>query len=256
MGGISFDRAAGFYDATRGLPTSIRKRLADLLTDELQGRQPCLEIGVGTGRIALPLHERGIRLVGIDLARPMLDRLVANAGGRAPFPLIHGDVTGLPLSDGSVGSVLASHLLHLVPQWTRAVDEAMRVLRSGGALFADFGGGTPAPWSSSTEELFRQRGIVRIRPGVSAPEEVADHLGSRATVRRLPPLTLTVRRSLRLDLDEWEGQIHSWTWPYSADQMKEGCAGVRDWAASEGWPLDREVELQRTVQWWAFDSTG
>jgi SAM-dependent methyltransferase len=254
VGGIAFDRAADYYDATRRLPDSVRDRLADLLADELRGHQPCLEIGVGTGRIALPLHDRGIALVGIDLARPMLDRLVANAGGHSPFPLVHGDVTRLPLGDGVMGSVIASHLLHLVSGWRQAVDEAMRVVRPEGALYADFGGGAPTPWSAPTEEVFRRRGIVRHRPGVSTPDEVSDHLGSPSAVRRLPALTVTVRRTLRLDLDEWERQIHSWTWAYTAEQMSEGCDDVRAWAAGEGWPLDREVELERSVQWWAFDS--
>jgi len=58
----------------------VQTQLADLLVAELDGRGRCLEIGVGTGRIALPLHERGVDLVGIDLATPMLARLIDNAG--------------------------------------------------------------------------------------------------------------------------------------------------------------------------------
>ncbi len=57
--GVSFDRAADYYDATRRLPDSVRDQLAELLADELVERGLCVEIGVGTGRIALPLHRRG-----------------------------------------------------------------------------------------------------------------------------------------------------------------------------------------------------
>jgi hypothetical protein len=28
---------------------------------------------------------------------------------------------------------------------------------------------------------------------------------------------------------------------------------VRQWASDNGWPLDRRVVLERTIQWWAFD---
>jgi SAM-dependent methyltransferase len=42
-----------------------------------------LEFGIGTGRIALPLAQRGIEVHGIDLSRAMVDRLRAKPGGAA-----------------------------------------------------------------------------------------------------------------------------------------------------------------------------
>ena len=63
MGTVSFDRAAGYYDATRGLPADVQEALTEVLAHELEGKGPCLEVGVGTGRIALPLHRRGVPLV-------------------------------------------------------------------------------------------------------------------------------------------------------------------------------------------------
>jgi hypothetical protein len=53
---VNFDRAAGYYDATRALPATPMAQLTGLLAAELAGRQPCLEIGVGTGRFALELR--------------------------------------------------------------------------------------------------------------------------------------------------------------------------------------------------------
>jgi ubiquinone/menaquinone biosynthesis C-methylase UbiE len=253
VGGVSFDRAAGYYDATRGLPDDVREALADILAGELAGRGPCLEIGVGTGRIAIPLQERGVPLIGTDISPAMLGRLVANAGGRRPFPLLLADATRLPIEASSVGAVMASHLLHLIPEWGTAVDDAMRVLRPGGVLLVDFGGGVSAPWSDFTEELLHGHGVFRIRPGVSAPEDVTHRLGDRATVRPLPPLDTVDRRSLGQDLRECEDQIQSWTWRYSADQLGAACTEIRGWAVDHGWSLDREVELGRTIQWWAFD---
>ncbi len=49
MNGVNFDRAAGYYDATRGLPDAVSDAITDVLADELNGRGLCLEIGVGTG---------------------------------------------------------------------------------------------------------------------------------------------------------------------------------------------------------------
>ena len=42
---------------------------------ELAGDGPALELGIGTGRIALPLAERGVRVSGIDLSEAMVARL-------------------------------------------------------------------------------------------------------------------------------------------------------------------------------------
>ena len=81
MESVNFDRAAEYYDATRSLPPISMDALIALLAAELARRQPCLEIGVGTGRIALPLRDRGITLAGLDIAGAMLRRLAQNAGG-------------------------------------------------------------------------------------------------------------------------------------------------------------------------------
>lgn len=250
---ISFDRAADYYDATRALPDDARVALAEVLAAELAGRGPCLEIGVGTGRIALPLHDRGIPLAGADIAPAMLRRLVQNAGGRQPFPLLLADATTLPLSGASFGAVLASHVLHLIPRWDAAVDEAMRVLRPGGTLLADFGGGTEMPWSGPSAAVMERHGISHDRPGATAPDSIAAYLAGGARPRPLPPVTMTISRSLGQDLDRWERQVDAWTWPYTAGQMRQACADLRAWAAAHRWPLDREVAASRVIQWWAFE---
>ncbi|MBP2407027.1 class I SAM-dependent DNA methyltransferase [Streptomyces syringium] len=50
---------------------------------ELAGDGPALELGIGTGRIALPLARRGVPVHGIDLSRAMAARLHAKPGGDA-----------------------------------------------------------------------------------------------------------------------------------------------------------------------------
>jgi SAM-dependent methyltransferase len=48
---------------------------------EVAGGGPALELGIGTGRIALPLRERGVEVHGIELSRAMAARLRAKPGG-------------------------------------------------------------------------------------------------------------------------------------------------------------------------------
>jgi SAM-dependent methyltransferase len=54
----------------------------DLLA-ELARDGNALEFGIGTGRIALPLAQRGVEVHGIDLSRAMVSRLHAKPGGAA-----------------------------------------------------------------------------------------------------------------------------------------------------------------------------
>jgi SAM-dependent methyltransferase len=53
--------------------------VVDFLAD-LAGRGAALELGIGTGRIALPLARRGVRVHGIDLSGAMVARLRAKPG--------------------------------------------------------------------------------------------------------------------------------------------------------------------------------
>ena len=64
------------------------------------GGQPggrLLEIGVGTGRIALPLHRRGREIVGIDLSLPMLDRFRARRPPNSATDGMRADAGRLPV---------------------------------------------------------------------------------------------------------------------------------------------------------------
>src|SRR6266571_9563297 len=56
--------------------------VVDVLAD-LAGGGAALELGIGTGRIALPLAERGVPVHGIDLSEAMVARLRAKPGGEA-----------------------------------------------------------------------------------------------------------------------------------------------------------------------------
>lgn len=263
MESVSFNRAAEYYDATRALPDDAMADLLDVLVPELAGRQPCLEIGVGTGRIALPLRDRGIAMAGMDIAEAMLRRLVGNAGGTALFPVVLADATRLPLGDCSFGSVLAVHVLHLIPAWRDAIEEALRVLRPGGALIASFPGGkaprrrpgpgASTPWAAVLQQAAQRHGITRIDQGARDPSEVAGYLGGRATARHLPAVRVTELRTLGQTLRHLEGQVYSWTWPYPREQVLGLGTEIRTWAAQEGLSLTEQHAVESTLEWWAFE---
>ncbi|MBN1484622.1 MAG: methyltransferase domain-containing protein [Chloroflexia bacterium] len=176
-GSLPFDRAAPLYDRTRGFPPGVAERVAAGIC-RLAGLGPgaaLLDLGVGTGRLALPLAARGLRVTGIDLSRPMLEALRAKEGpGR--LPLVEADVVHLPFAGGAFQAVLAVYLFHLVGGWRAALAEARRVLAPGGCFLLGWvRWGTPNPFE---EVMGRWREIVvsmggRVSwPGQSEPERL------------------------------------------------------------------------------------
>ena len=75
--------AARYDDSSSDMfdPAAIEP-VVDLLV-ELAGGGRALELGIGTGRIALPLAQRGVAVHGIDLSNAMVARLRAKPGGEA-----------------------------------------------------------------------------------------------------------------------------------------------------------------------------
>jgi SAM-dependent methyltransferase len=56
---------------------------------ELAGDGPVLELAIGTGRVAVPLVERGLSVTGIELSQPMVDQLLEK---RSDIPVVVGDM--------------------------------------------------------------------------------------------------------------------------------------------------------------------
>jgi SAM-dependent methyltransferase len=93
------DRFADVYDDWYGEVSDVAActdRLAALA--RAAGDGPVLELGVGSGRLALPLAQRGLVVHGIDASAAMLDRLRAKPGGDA-LTLTCGDMAELELAD-------------------------------------------------------------------------------------------------------------------------------------------------------------
>ena len=79
---IPFDeRIAATYDASSGdmFSAAVLDPTVSFLA-ELAGDGRALELGIGTGRVALPLHARGVPVHGIELSPAMAERLLAKAG--------------------------------------------------------------------------------------------------------------------------------------------------------------------------------
>ena len=126
---VSFEKVAAIYDATRGgLERGIRFAAA-LAPHCVPG--PALEIGVGTGAIALALRDAlGRPIVGADISPAML----AQAHRRLGSTVVMADAARLPVANASIATVVASWILHLVGDPAAALRECRRVVRDDGRV--------------------------------------------------------------------------------------------------------------------------
>jgi SAM-dependent methyltransferase len=101
-----------------------------------EGAGRVLELGIGGGRVALPLARRGIQVEGVEASQEVLNRLRATPGGES-VPVTLADMADLPL-DGPFGLVYAVwNGLFLLPSQARQVDcfrQVARVLAPGAAF--------------------------------------------------------------------------------------------------------------------------
>ena len=97
--------AATYDDDGPMFDPAVVTRTVDFL-EKLAGGRRMLELGIGTGRIALPLAERGVYVQGIELSCAMNARLRAKPGG---------DEIGVTIGDFSTTTVEGSFsLVYLV----------------------------------------------------------------------------------------------------------------------------------------------
>ena len=144
---ISFDRAVDYYDETRGFLPGVAEQIRDVILSHTGAAKTTrfLELGIGTGRIALPFLEAGYDYDGVDISIPMmakLDEKLSQLAARRNTPhgtarclLLQADVTHpLPLKSASYDILIAVHVFHLIQNWQALVRESHRVLKQKGWL--------------------------------------------------------------------------------------------------------------------------
>jgi SAM-dependent methyltransferase len=255
-GSVSFDDAADVYDATRGLEPHIVAKQTEALLDVLRERgiDRLLEIGVGTGRITRPVMQRGVRVSGIDISPRMMARLREQLDAEHLAPdLLLGDATRLPLRDASFRAVLMVHVLHLVSDWQRTLDEMRRVLAPGGVFLHDrtrYDEDNPwRPAMDKREQLLEDFGIaVRRRPKVEEIEGALKAMGGSLRIvsyhreQELNVASHLVDR-LRRRTDSWTWEIPDNVHPAFLAQYESWCREHYDLKREYAQPVNYTVEV-------------
>jgi len=260
-GSVAFDRAASFYDQTRVLPPEIFRSALDRLERELGGRGRILEIGVGTGRFALPLAERRLDITGIDLSMPMIARLREKSSATARCHVARADATALPFPDDSFGGALSVHVLHLIADWREAVSELARVVRPGGVLIFDLGRTSArarADWQGLGRDLedrfLKEAGVSRRHPGIVDTRSLDQALGRSGAVRRdLDPIAGVMHVAPAVVIKLFEQGIFSCVWDVEPDIRRRAADATRRWFAQTHGDLDAPRPLETVVALHAYD---
>jgi len=171
---MTHDPVADSYDGSRTWPlAAMESFLAGLKFLLADG--PALEVGVGSGRIACPLCERGVQIVGLDISARDLDRLARQnrVESRSDFALVQGDAICLPFADASFNGIYTVNVFHLVKSWEQGLAEIQRVLKSDGVYIngtcnevaTDISNHMEVGW----ETVLRRNGLeFDVRPGVQS----------------------------------------------------------------------------------------
>jgi ubiquinone/menaquinone biosynthesis C-methylase UbiE len=247
-----FDTLSSVYDETRhpldpNTIQSFRAYLADHRWTSL------LEVGVGTGRVARPLVDSGIRVVGIDASRGMLARAALK---HLPY-LVRGTAYRLPFPDRAFDVALFVHVLHILDPAETGLREAARVSRGGVLAILDLPPAGEAHGRPAEEE---PRRVVRevlaeagypdlLRPGPRAKEQEILRTHPPKELRVLSDQEVTVPLARRIDMLEKRAYRHVLRIP--PEVLARAVAAAR---ARVG---DRTVTYRRTeaVAWWPNEPT-
>lgn len=130
---------ADVYDEWYGEVSDLDGTLDSVVA--LANGGPVLELGIGTGRLALPLAARGVEVHGVDASPAMVARLRAKPGG-GDVPVTIGDFADVqPSVPGGFGVILAAYntLFNLMTAdaQRRCFTNAARRLRPGGVFVVE-----------------------------------------------------------------------------------------------------------------------
>jgi SAM-dependent methyltransferase len=251
--GRSFDRVAHCYDETRRMPPEPHAAVTDGIARAARAVAPApsvLEIGIGTGRIALPLADAGVRVVGIDLAREMVARLRAK---RPDLPVAIADATHLPFGRATFDAVLFVHVLHLLPDPGAVLRAACDVLRPGGRILY---GRQELPANPLLRASAAVRAIYAEVSGVeddsrSPHEQASEAFAQHARAVGVEPVesllaTWEEQTTGRRLLEHVAGKVWSSTWDIPDALMPEVLRRLTPRVEALLGDLDRPVPLKAT----------
>jgi len=213
------ETAEVYDDEPRGDEESSVAMLA-----ELAAGGPALELAVGTGRVALPLAARGVRVDGIELSPAMIARLRAKPGG-GDLVIVIGDMAEVPVAGTyRLVFVVFNSLFNLLTQ-----DEQVRCFRNVAGHLSDDG--------VFVVEAFVPAFLHRLRDNQHVDAETIEAARVRLDVARHDPVNQRLEEN-HVVLSSRGVQLFPvvtrYAWPAELDLMAR-LAGLRLYERWGGW---------------------
>ena len=254
-GSLSFDPAAEAYDRTRVTDAGSIEAATGLL-DAVLPPGPLLEIGVGTGALAVPFAARGRRIAGVDVSTQMLAKLREKDPG-ARVGVAVADVTRLPFGPGAFAGAYCRWVLHLVSDWRAAVRELCRVVVRPGVVVVE-PGGYSGEWRTVWLRFVDELGPGAEPVGLDVRDGYTDldgtFEGAGARLRGIELTHATVDSSLARFFDEALARSYSWTWRVDDADLRRAVEVVRAWAIDTYGPdLSTPFGVEAPHRWRVYD---
>jgi SAM-dependent methyltransferase len=215
------ERVAARYDESAEMSDAgVVDSVVDLLV-ELAGSGRALELGIGTGRIALPLAQRGVPVHGIELSKAMAARLRAKQGGEGIGVTIGDFATTTVDGTFSVAYLVFNTIMNLTTQAAQVAcfRNVAAHLEPGGCFVIEVG--VPALRQLPPGETIRAFHVSETRWGLDEYDVARQGLTSHH-------FTIIDERLERLSIP------FRYTWPSELDLMAE-LAGMRLRERWSGW---------------------
>jgi SAM-dependent methyltransferase len=253
MSHVDFSRGASAYDRRHGaiLDAAAAARLIE--SSSLGNPSLILDLGAGTGRVAVAFASIGHRVVAIDVARPMLQALRDKAGAVAVH-VAAAEGARLPFADARFDAVVLARVLYLMSDWQDILLDVMRVVAPGGCMLHEWGNGdADEEWVQVREKaraLFEAAGVAQpFHPGVRDEKDVVSFLARQGWLERA---AVSIGPGSPLSLDAFLTRIVdgecSYTWNVPADVQARCLPELKAWASTR-FNLARQIPMPREMIW-------
>ncbi|MCS7013496.1 MAG: class I SAM-dependent methyltransferase [Chloroherpetonaceae bacterium] len=247
---MSFKDIATSYNKINAIPEKAALQIGKVIAHLAGKHSKLLDVGAGAGRITIPIAIAGCEVTALDCEPKMLEELERQV---REFSLhittVVGDAAKLPFADNTFDAVFTSNVLHLVPQWEKALDEAIRVMKFGGVFIQG------RDWVSPDSAFARLRNKLReivatlnpnLKPTAAAGPALFEALSARGGKNE--PEIIAARWTQTISpaklLMQMENRAFNETWQLEEGLLREAMGRIRTWAREQWHNLEREEETE------------
>jgi SAM-dependent methyltransferase len=250
---VDFSANAPVYDRRHGavLASDVASALAS--AGALKPGARVLDMGAGTGRVAIAFARLGFDVVALEPSLSMLGALRSKAPEQR-IQLIAGEGARLPFTEGGFDGVVLARILYLMSDWQAVLQQARDALKPGAHLFHEWGNGHPdETWVQIRERaraLFQSAGIESpFHPGARAEADVDACLMDLGFVRSTE---LPLGPGTSMTLRDFVGRIVSgelsYIWSVPKEVQQRSLPQLKDWC-EQMFDLDQPFPMPRDVRW-------